>query len=114
MLRFGSRSVNRSGFSFGFKEGAVAQREKAGGTVERSECRCIGAGDPDLAVEPGQDLEQRGAARRIEMGGDLVEQQQRRLAADRALQPGLGKRMAISSAFCSPVDAISAATPFSA
>ena len=39
--------------SVGFGEGAVAHREEAGGAAERGEQRGIGAGDPDLAVEPG-------------------------------------------------------------
>src|SRR5437016_154790 len=65
------------GFSLqnGFGQTAVGDRQKAGGATQWREQGGLGAGDPGLAVEPGQHLEQRSAAHRIEMGGDLVEQQ---------------------------------------
>jgi len=77
--------------SFCFGQGTLGDRDEAGGAAQRRKQRGIGAGDPGLAVEPGQHLDQRGAARCIEMRGDLVEQEERRLAAHRALQPGLGE-----------------------
>src|SRR4051812_2583980 len=51
----------------------------------------LGAGDPDLAaagLEPG---EQSGAAAGVEMGGDLVEQQDRAPAGALADEVGMGE-----------------------
>ena len=61
------------------------------------------------AVEPGERLEQRRAARRVEMRRHLVEQQQRRARRGRAAAAApAASTIAISSAFCSPVEAASA------
>src|ERR1035438_6895452 len=49
----------------------------------------IGARHPDLRAEICQRVIERGAARRVEMGDDLVEQQQRRKAGHLLDQPGM-------------------------
>ena len=59
---------------------------------QRREQRGVGAGQPCLAVEPEHRLEQRRAAARVEMRRDLVEQQERRLAANRPLQPRMSQQ----------------------
>ena len=53
--------------------------------------RLLGAGHECLAAKLRKPGEQSGAAVRIEMGGDLVEQQDRRHAADLRHQAGMGE-----------------------
>src|SRR5260370_28979928 len=84
--------VSAFGSKVGRRQRAVGDRQETGGAAQRREQRRLGAGDPGLAVEPGQHLEQRGAPCRIEMRRNLVEQQERRLAPYRALQSGLGQQ----------------------
>ena len=71
------------------RHGAVADGQKLSPAAQRREQRGVGAGEPGLAREPGERLEERGAPPGIEMRGDLVEQQQRRLAAQGPLQLGM-------------------------
>src|SRR5205085_1093680 len=72
-------------------KGAVGDRQETGGAAQRLKQGGIGAGQPSLALKPGEQLEQRLAACGVEMGGDFVEQQDRRFAAKLALQAGLGQ-----------------------
>jgi len=52
--------------------------------------RFLGAGKPSLAVEPQHRLEQGCAPALVEVRGDLVEKEDRRLTANLALQSCLG------------------------
>src|SRR5690348_18461578 len=65
----------------------IAHRQKLGVAPQWREQRLVGAGQPSLAVEPQQGIEQCRTPARIEMCGIFVEQQQWRLAAPRLLQP---------------------------
>ena len=65
--------------------------------------RRFGGGHPHLTAA-FEAAEQGRAAARIEMRGDLVEQQQGRRSAAFGDQLGMGEDQASSSAFCSPVE----------
>src|ERR1700730_11919413 len=69
----------------------VAHREKLGLAPQWREQRLVGAGQPGLAVEPEQRVEQRRTPARSELCGNFVEQQHRRLTAYRPLQPRVGE-----------------------
>src|SRR3984893_11097081 len=70
---------------------AIAHRQKLGVAPQWREQRLVGAGQPCLAVEPQQRIEQCRTPARIEMCGNFVEQQQWRLAAHRLLQPRMSE-----------------------
>src|ERR1700730_19328965 len=65
----------------------IAHRQKLGFAPQWREQRLVGAGQPGLAVEPQQGIEQCRPPARVEMCGNFVEQQQWRLTAHRLLQP---------------------------
>ena len=92
-------------------QGRILDGEELGALAERREDGGVGAGQPGLGAERAQLLEQRGAARGVEMGRDLVEQQDRLLLAGRRAQPRLGQDQAIRSAFCWPVEQSRAGRP---
>src|SRR5471032_2549539 len=67
--------------------------------------RQVGAGHPGLGGQGMDFLEQGGVAHRVQMGGDLV-QQQDGVSPSRASDSSRASAsmMEISSAFCSPVE----------
>ena len=65
--------------------GAHLERLRARGD-SRKRCR-IGAGHPDLRIECGERIVERGAAAGVEMRDDLVQQQQRRVLRHLGDQP---------------------------
>jgi hypothetical protein len=65
----------------------------------------IGARHPRLASQRHDLVEQRGAAQRVQVGRDLIEEQDRRgTVAALAHEVGMRQHEPISSAFCSPVE----------
>src|SRR5579863_10675401 len=75
----------------GFGKGAVTNREKPRRAAQRYEQRRVGSGQPDLAFKAKQCGEKRVASGAVEMRRDLIEQEQRRLAAGPLLQPRMGE-----------------------
>ena len=71
----------------------------------------VGAGEPGLRAQRQQSFEQRRAARAVEMGRDLVEQQERVIRRASATRRACASTSATSSAFCSPVEQSAAAMP---
>lgn len=90
----------------------VVERQAFGG--EGFEQVGAGAGQKGLAPEGGQGGVERGAAGAIEMGGDLVEQEDRGAPKSAATAWALARIRLISSAFCSPVEQERAGMAFSA
>ena len=68
---------------------AVAQRQPLRAFAERGEDGGVGAGHEGLAAEVVEDAEEGPAARLVEMGGDLVEENDRRLAGEPRHEPRL-------------------------
>ena len=62
-----------------------------GGGAGAGEQRGLGPGHPDLAVAGLEPLEEGRAAARIEMGGDFIEEEDRRRAAGIGDQRGVGE-----------------------
>ena len=80
--------------------GSTWKRDAVADAVEQGR---FGRRHPHLSA-PFEASEQGRAALRIEMGGDLVEQQDRRLAAALGDQSAWARTRPSSSAFCSPVE----------
>ena len=84
----GRRSAGRIGHCGGLggrEPRFVAHAKNWASAAQRGEQRRLGAGEPGLAPSASSSSNSACAAGRVEMGGDLVEQQQRRL------RPALGR-----------------------
>src|SRR5687767_4273467 len=82
------KSPDRSG---SWRHAAWRDLEHLRTLLDLRERRRVGAGHPDLRAERLELAIERGAPARIEMGDDLVEQQQRRESGHLGEQPGMGE-----------------------